>query len=142
MNEYVISLCVGVGLAASVGVGYFVSLLAQWLWSIIDEAPMGNYNWFVHQICKLFGCELRGNGTAIYTHRKKSGEGTDGDGECFLLCLALFCVPITVWTSIQFYPIALTVATTVGIVALARFSRRTFKRLVKHEKNPNAHKEV
>lgn len=139
MNEYLLAISIGAGLALCVVLGYLISLLVQWIWSIIDEEPIGEANWFVCFVCKLWGYSRNPKGSQ-YTHTNMQGNKTDGDGPCFMTALVLLCTPITIWTSIQFYPIALTIGTTIAIVALARFARRTFKRLAKHEADVNAHK--
>jgi len=138
MNGYQIALIIGACAASTVFIAYVVSYLVQWIWSFIDESPMAHYNWFAHQLCRLWGFTLNRPAQA-YTHTKPGGGSSDGEGPCFISILFLFCAPTVIWASIQFYPIALTVGTTFGIVFLARFSRRMFKRLGKHEKDPKAH---
>jgi len=143
MIEYGTSMLIGGCLALGVFGLYFVSLLVQWVWSIIDETPMGKYNWFVHALCIMWGYKLTGNsrdGSGIYTYVKPKGGSSDGEVPCFITVGVLAVLPSLMLAAVQFYTVTLIVCTVLGVIFLARFSRRTFKRLVKHEGNPNAHR--
>ncbi len=147
---YVISLYIGTGLVSLVIISLLGSLLAQYIWSFIDETPKADYNWVGKSICKLYGYNLSGllkDGTGWSTYVKQpkkvyyNSVNKDAEG-CSLyvrFCTTLFFIPIIVWSLIQFYPIALAIALAISIIILSRFSRRTFKRLTKHEKDTTIH---
>ncbi len=147
---HVISLCIGAGLVSFVIMSLLGSLIVQHIWSFIDETPKAKYNYVGKLICKLWGYSLSGllkdgRGWSTYVKQPKkvyfnsADKNTDGVEVYINSCLILFFTPITIWSLIQFYPITLTIALVISIIILSRFSRRTFKRLVKHEVDTTAH---
>jgi hypothetical protein len=144
MNAYEIAIGAGVGVIIMWFVAYVLCRIGQWVWAWIDDSKADKANPLVKFLSvKVFGYHYFG-GDQLYTYSKSSdyyaGERSDGEFPFFTSLAATSLLPLVVVLSLDFYPVAIGLATSVLLAMLARFSRRVKKQFDAHKVDKEAHK--
>ena len=112
---------------------------AQQLWGFIDDEESAPNLAVKFIMVNVYKYRLSGSG---YNYNKYIKENDESDG-----CLGLFSVlgilaitPSVILVAIHFYAIFLVLCVSVGVVFLARFTRRINKKLSKHCEDNKTHK--
>lgn len=105
-------------------------------WVLDLPEPNEEHSWLMGKLANLQG----------YTHvvrgtwKNSKGKERHLSDVAGLSLLAAFFTPLTVYLSIKFYPVVLSLLLAFGLAHLARFSIRLSRVLKKHVADPDAHK--
>jgi hypothetical protein len=118
---------------------HLLSFIWTLVWKWVDDAEYVTRSPLVlFMMTKVFNFEPS---AGVWGYRKVDGNGkSDGEWQSFFLpMLVLGFMPVILKASLDFYPLTVTVGTTLLIAFLSRFGRRQVKLFKEHTKDKNAH---
>lgn len=106
-----------------------------WLW-VDDRKPAGPWP-MAQLVAKVMGYK---ESLRCYKFEKEGKPDQDGSDLLLKAACVIACIPLTVYVTVKFYPVVLSLALLYAIAHTARFARRHKKLFDKHIKDPEAHK--
>lgn len=137
MNMFEIAAVVGCFLALLFVLCYILTWVGQWIWGYIDDSDCSSRNKLIEFIMtKLMSYEVYDVGW-LYRSGDKLSDGGEG---FFLTFFTLLFLPILIVAAIKLYLVTIVLCVILGVVQLARFSRRLKKKFDIHTEDKSAHK--
>lgn len=145
LNAYEIAIGSGVIILAGWLVAYILCWVGQWAWAWVDDSKAGENNLIVKLILeKIFEFKFEQNPGYKYVKDiawVKGGKKSEyRELYVFKFCFMTASIPLFIVLTLDFYYVALTIASISLLAILARFARRHKKLFDKHIVDKEAHK--